>query len=140
MSHDTGRFPALSADQLRLGATLLAAVAGAGVGLMLGLAYQLVTRGDGELAAAMLGTAVVLGLVLLFLVLQTRVIAQLVELRFDHEHRDLERRLLALEVDAGARALDGPDRPAPVASPTAEDVEIVADPGVRFPRAQDAAI
>lgn len=94
---DTGNFPALSPGQLRGAATVLAGLAGAGVGTMMGVAYLLWESGESRLAIAVGVVSLILTLVLLFLVVQARVIAQLIEHRPAFPGHVLERRFYALE-------------------------------------------
>lgn len=106
---DTGSFPALTPGQLRGAATLLAGLAGAGVGTMVGVAYLLWDSGESRLSIAVGVVSLILTLVLLFLVLQARVVAQLIEHRPPLSGHALERRLYAIErrlVEVETRRLD----------------------------------
>lgn len=117
-SGDTGSFPAVTAEQLRLGGTVLAGLAGAGIGVTGGLAWREFRRGEVELALAIACFAVLLSTMMLFLVLQARVIAQLIERRSDtRDVGALERRLLAVEFELSARA-DAESEPTPEDLPT----------------------
>ena len=90
----------LTPDQLRTASTVIAGVAGAGVGLMIGMTYRLFSAGDRDVAIL---TAVLTALLLLtlgFLILQSRVLAQLVEQGTFYSHaavNDLDRRIGIIE-------------------------------------------
>lgn len=113
-SGDTGSFPAVTADQLRLGGTVLAGLAGAGVGVAGGLAWREFERGEVDIALALGCFALLLSAVMLFLVLQARVVAQLIELREGvQDVGAIERRLLAVEYELSAREEGRSSSPSP---------------------------
>lgn len=121
---DTGTFPALSAVQLRGWALALAGLCGAGIGVTSGLAWRRFEAGDNEMALTIVALSVLLAAVMLFLVLQARVIAQLIERRSNrgHRHGALERRLLALEFEVAASRSDRATTAEPTPQQSEEDV------------------
>ncbi len=90
----------LTPDQLRTASTVVAGATGAGVGLTIGMTYRLFASGNRDLAILTAVLTVLLLLALGFLVLQARVVAQLVEQGTFYSHaavNDLDRRIGIIE-------------------------------------------
>ena len=99
---DTGSFPSLSPAQLRMWGTALAGLCGAGVGVTFGLAWVAFSDGDTAIGIAIVALSVLIAGVMVFLILQARVIAQLLEVKNPrHSLATIERRLLAVELEIG---------------------------------------
>lgn len=85
--------PRSASDRIRLGAVVLAGAAGAGLGILLGLAWLLANEGEGIEAVAVGTLAVVVSLAVLFQLMVARAVARLHEgTSTGRAPRDAERR------------------------------------------------
>lgn len=86
-------------DRLRTSTVILAGSAGAALGILLGLVWQLTRDGNGLVAVAVGALALSLGIVVFFQLVQARAVVALLEgpPPVTRDLADLERRLSAVE-------------------------------------------